>query len=107
MSNDMRIRRDRSALSDGSMFGRRRRGIAPWKIFSWIVVMGIMGLAIWQFKSIQPQVLALVNISATATPPAQVYWKTAELAYWRGDLTTAIANYRQAVKQQPRNVDLL
>src|SRR5882724_6696407 len=107
MSNEMRIRRDRSSLSDGSLFGRRRRGIAPWKIFVWVVTMGVLGVVIWQFNTIQPQILAMVNISATATPVAQVYWKTAELAYWRGDLTTAIANYRQAVKQQPRNVDLL
>ncbi len=107
MSNEMRIRRDRSALSDGSLFGRRRRGIAPWKIFAWVTMMGILGIVIWQFNTIQPQILAMVNISATATPVAQVYWKTAELAYWRGDLKTAIANYREAVKQQPKNVDLL
>ncbi len=107
MSNEMRIRRDRSALSDGSLFGRRRRGIAPWKIFAWVTMMGVLGIVIWQFNTIQPQILAMVNISATATPVAQVYWKTAELAYWRGDLKTAIANYREAVKQQPKNVDLL
>src|ERR1041385_2961525 len=107
MSNEMRIRRNRSALSDGSLFGRRRRGIAPWKIFAWVATMGVLGIVIWQFNTIQPQILAMVNISATATPVAQVYWKTAELAYWRGDLKTAIANYREAIKQQPKNVDLL
>ncbi len=107
MSSDMRIRRDRSALSDGSIFGRRRRGIAPWKIVLWLVAMGFLGLTVWQFDRIQPQVLSLVSQSTTATPPFIYYAKAADLAYWRGDLDTAITNYRQAVKQQPQNVDLL
>src|SRR5450432_1291163 len=107
MSSDMRIRRDRSSLSNGSMFGRRRRGIAPWKIIAWLFVMGLLGLTIWQFNRIQPQVLALVNSSATATPPSIYYAKAADLAYWRGDLDTAITDYREAVKQQPQNVDVL
>src|SRR5260221_3193006 len=107
MSSDMRIRRDRSALSDGSIFGRRRRGIAPWKIVLWLVAMGFLGLTVWQFDRIQPQVLSLVSQSTTATPPFIFYAKAADLAYWRGDLDTAITNYRQAVKQQPQNVDLL
>ena len=83
MSSPMRIRRDRSSLADGSLFGRRRRGIAPWKIILWLMAMGVMGVVIWQFNKIQPEVLAMVSVSTTATPVAQVYWKTAELAYWR------------------------
>src|SRR5258707_6333967 len=101
------MRRVRSALSDGSIWGGRRRAIAPWKIFLWLVEMAFRGLTVWQFDRIQPQVLSLVSQSTTATPPFIYYAKAADLAYWRGDLDTAITNYRQAVKQQPQNVDLL
>ncbi len=107
MSSDLRIRRDRSVLADGSMFGRRRRGLQPWKIGLWLVAMGFMGLIVWQFNNIQPRVLAMIGTSATATPPAIWYAQTAERAFWRGDLDAAIKNYREAAKQNPANVDIL
>src|SRR5579871_2832935 len=107
MSSDLRVRRDRSALSDGSMFGRRRRGMGMWKLALWSLAMLVLGAVIWQFQSIQPKVLALVGTSATATPPAAVYFKTADSAFWRGDLDTALTNYRAAAEQDPTNVDIL
>jgi tetratricopeptide (TPR) repeat protein len=107
MSSDLRIRRDRSVLADGSMFGRRRRGLQPWKIGLWLLAMGFMGLVIWQFNYIQPKVLAMVGTSATATPPASWYFQNADRAFWRGDLDAAVDNYREAAKQLPRNVDVL
>ncbi len=69
--------------------------------------MGFMGLVVWQFDKIQPQVAAMVGQAPTATPPAAFFWQAADNAYWRGDLATAISNYRAVVKQQPSNVDLL
>src|SRR5258706_7721866 len=99
MSSNMRIRRDRSVLSNGSLFGRRRRGVGGIKIGLWLLAMGFIGLVVWQFNNIQPKVLALVGTSATATPPAIVYAQAADRAFWRGDLDSAISNYREAAKQ--------
>ncbi len=107
MSSDLRIRRDRSALADGSLFGRRRRGLQTWKIGLWLLAMAFMGLVVWQFNNIQPKVLAMVGSAATPTPPASWYFRNADRAYWRGDLDTAIDNYREAAKQSPSNVDIL
>src|SRR5260221_6469639 len=107
MGSELRIRRDRSSLSDGSMFGRRRRGIQPWKLILWSIAMGFMGLVIWQFDRLQPQVMAMMGNSATATPPAYYFAKAGDLAFWRGDLNAAITNYREAVTHEPTNVDLL
>src|SRR5579859_4121159 len=107
MSGDMRIRRDRSALATGGLFGRRRRGIAPWKIIAWLIAMGIMGLVIWQFNKIQTPLLQMLGNSSTATPPAIVYAQAADLAFWRGDLTSAVSKYREAASQQKTNVDIL
>ena len=107
MSSDLRIRRDRSVLSDGSMFGRRRRSVPPWKFALWLIFMGFLLLIIWQFKNIQPKVLSMVGTAPTATPPAIWFAQTAERAFWRGDLDTAISNYREAAKQNASNVDIL
>ncbi len=107
MSNHLRIRRDRSVLSDGTLFGRRRRGIEPWKFGLWLLAMGLMGFVIWQFDSIQPKVLALVGTAPTATPPAVFFARNGNLAFARGDLDTAISNYELAVAQSPTNVDFL
>src|SRR4051812_36433971 len=107
MGSELRIRRDRSSLSDGSLFGRRRRGIQPWKLILWSAAMGFMGLIVWQFDRVQPQVMAMMGSSSTATPAAYYYAKAGDLAFWRGDLNVAITNYREAARQQPTNVDLL
>ncbi len=107
MSSDLRIRRDRSALADGSLFGRRRRGLQTWKLGLWLLAMGFMGMVVWQFNSIQPKVLALVGTAPTVTPPASWYFRNADRAFWRGDLDTAINNYREAARQNPANVDIL
>jgi tetratricopeptide (TPR) repeat protein len=107
MSSDLRIRRDRSALADGSLFGRRRRGLQTWKLALWLLAMSFMGVVVWQFNSIQPKVLAIVGTAPTATPPASWYFRNGDRAYWRGDLDTAIENYRQAAIQSPTNVDIL
>src|SRR5260221_6180213 len=105
MGSDLRIRRDRSALSNGSIFGRRRRGIDPWKLVAWFFAMAFLGTVMWQYNKIQPQIAAMVGVPPTATPPALSLAQAADHAFWRGDLPTAIANYRQAAKQQPTNVE--
>src|SRR5258708_2395064 len=107
MGSDLRIRRDRSALSNGAIFGRRRRGVDPWKLIAWFFALGFLGLLLLQKDRIEPQVAALIGSNATATPPAIDYAVAADRAFWRGDLTTAVTNYREAVRQQPQNIDFM
>lgn len=96
-----RIRRDRSVLSDGTLFGRRRRGIAPWKIISWLLGMGFMAVIIWQFDTLQPKVLGAFGVAPTATPGAATYAQRGYAAYLSGDLETAIDNYCRGSKGIP------
>src|SRR5574337_1140951 len=107
MSSDLRIRRDRSALADGALFGRRRRGLQPWKIGLWLLAMGFVGVVVWQFNKIQPRVLAMVGTAPTATPPASSYFQAGDRAFWRGDLDAAVENYRAAAEQAPTNINVL
>lgn len=102
-----RIRRENSALADGTMFGRRRRGIHLWHIGLTLVIILFAVGAIWQFNTIQPKVLALVGSQATATPNAVVHAQLGYQAYLQGDLTNAILNYRAAATQDPTNVDIV
>ncbi len=96
-----RIRRDRSALADGLIFGKKRRGIAPWKIIGWLLCMGFMGVVIWQFDRIQPDVLASFGVAPTPTPNATTYAQRGYAAFLSGDLEQAIENYCRAAKGKP------
>lgn len=108
MADDLRIRRDRSALADGGLFVRSpRRRISRWQFGLWLLAMAGMGAVIWQFNAIQPKVLSVFGIAPTATPTAPEYFKRGDLAYLRGDLATAILNYREAARLSPASVDVL
>ena len=108
MSDDLRIRRDRSSLSEGSLFGRvQRRRLNRWHFGLWLLAMAGLGVVIWQFNSIQPKVLDVFGIAPTATPTATDYFKRGDAAYSRGDLDTAIVNYREAARLAPTSVDVL
>src|SRR5258708_36376297 len=108
MADDLRIRRDRSALADGALFGRKqRRQINRWQIGLWLLAMAGLGIVIWQFNTIQPKVLRVFGIAPTATPTANDYFKRGDTAFLRGDLKTAILNYREAARLAPTSVDVL
>lgn len=102
-----RIRRNRSALGSGLVFGQRRRGISPWFLIFWLVAMGIVALVIWQFNNIQPRVLAMVGNPATPTPTMVEFARLGDSAFWTGDLDAAIDNYRMAAQLVPDNVNVL
>jgi tetratricopeptide (TPR) repeat protein len=101
-----RIRRDRSALGDGTLFGRRQRGPNVWKLAFYVLAFGIVGAVLWRFNDVQPRVLALVGAAPTATPGMVEFAGRGQAAYLQGDLTTAVANYRLAAQQQPSNVNI-
>lgn len=107
MNNGIRIRRDRSSLSNGAIFGRRRRSLDVWKLALWFAALGFLALVFIQRDRVTPVLLASIGTAATPTPPAIYYAQAADNAFWQGDLDTAISNYTKAVEQQPKNVDLL
>ncbi|MBX3064615.1 MAG: hypothetical protein U0528_03870 [Anaerolineae bacterium] len=102
-----RIRRNVSVLADGTMFGRRRRGVNPWKVGFYSLAFGVIGLVLWQFNNIQPRMLAMVGAASTATPGSVEYAKRGEAAYLQGDLTNAVLNFRLAAQQQPNNIAIV
>ena len=107
MADYGRIRRNRSALGNGLVFGQRRRGISPWFLLFWLVAMGVVAVIIWQFNTIQPRVLAMVGSAATPTPNTVEYARLGDRAFWSGDLDGAVNNYRMAAQLMPDNVNVL
>lgn len=107
MADYGRIRRQHSALGNGTLFGRRRRGVSPWFIAFWLLGVIIVGAVVWQFNTIQPRVLAMIGVPPTPTPTAVEFARRAEQAYWAGDLDAAVENYRTAVLLAPTSVDIL
>ncbi len=101
MTDNLRIRRDHSALSDGTLFGRRRRTTFRWKFGLWALVMAFAGGIMWQFDRVQPTVLALISDPPTATPSNLTYTQAGYTAYLHGDLETAINNYCLAAHGVP------
>lgn len=102
------IRRHRSSLSQGYLFGRkRRRGLSPLFLLAWLLAMGGVGLVIWRFNEIQPMVIAAVGEHPTPTPTGFSYAKRADEAFWNGDLNAAVENYRLAAQLLPNNLDIV
>lgn len=89
------------------MFGRRRSGPNRWLLGFWLLSMAAIGIVVWQFHTIQPKVLALVTAPGTPTPMAAEYARRGDAAFWKGDLTASIDNYRLAANQNPNNVDIV
>jgi tetratricopeptide (TPR) repeat protein len=102
-----RIRRDRSALVDGTLFGRRQRGPNPWKIGFYALALVLVGGVIWRFNEVQPRVLAMVGAAPTATPGMIEFAKRGQDAYLQGDLTAATTNFRLAAQQRPEDVNIV
>ena len=93
MTDSLRIRRDRSALADGTMFGRKRRGPRRWLIVAWLLSIAGVGLVIWKFDKVQPVALAMVGQAPTATPSDVAYAQRGYAAFQAGQLEVAIENY--------------
>lgn len=106
--SDYRIRRNRSALSSGSLFNGNRRS-------SWLMpllvanafVLAFAGLIAWQFPEAQKIALNAIGSAPTATPNAVEYAQRGDRAYWRGNLDQAVMNYREAVKERPDDVGII
>lgn len=96
-----RIRRDRSALANGYIFGKKRRGIAPWKIIGWLICMGFVGAVVLQFDRVQTDLLASIGVPPTPTPNASTFAQRGYASFLGGDLESAIDNYCRAVKGKP------
>ncbi len=103
MRGELRIRR---GVQRGGAFGRRR-GMNPWFLGFWLLVMAFMAFVVWQFNAIQPTVLAAVGAPPTPTPNPAELARRADAAFWRGDLESAITSYRQAAQGAPRDVGIL
>ena len=93
MGSDLRIRRDRSALADGTLFGRRRKGISRWKLALWLLVVGTALLILWQRTKVQPLVMAMIGEAPTATPDNLTYAQRGYTAFLQGNLELAIDDY--------------
>jgi tetratricopeptide (TPR) repeat protein len=107
MADYGRIRRNRSALGNGLIFGQKRRGISLWFLLFWLVSMGVVALVVWQFNDIQPRVLAMVGSPATPTPSMVEYARLGDRAFWSGDLDGAVDHYRTAAQLMPDDVNVL
>lgn len=103
-----RIRRDRSVLYEGALFGRRRRRRFPifFVIFYALALAGV-AIVLWQFNNIQPRVLAMIDTVSTPTPSGVEYAQRGDLAYQQGNLDEAVANFRAAARGVPNDVNIL
>jgi len=104
MAKEYYIRRDRSALADGTLFGRRKRGIARWKLIGWLAAVGFLLLILWQMRTVRPAVMAAFGSVETPLPSAGTYAQRAYAAYLSGNLEIAIDNYCLAVKGVPGKI---
>lgn len=102
MRRGIRINRDYSNLS----FSGRRRGVSPLLLGLWVVSLVLIGLVLWRFNDIQPQVLTMLQPPAP-TVTAPTYANRAYEAYLAGDLVTAEAEFASAVQMAPTNIDYL
>lgn len=103
MKESIRIRRDRSSLS----FSDRRAGGRKWLFIAWTATMVVLALVVWQFDTLQPQVVALLGQGAAPTVSANALANQGYEAYLRGDLETAETQLGTAAQQDPANIGVL
>jgi tetratricopeptide (TPR) repeat protein len=107
MPHDYYIRRNHSALGKGLVFReRRRRGRSALLILLSLALLG-MGAVFWQLNAIQPMVLAAFGVVQTPTMTVIEAARQGDLAFWRGNLSAAIAHYTHAARLAPSNVDIV
>ncbi|MCC7209817.1 MAG: tetratricopeptide repeat protein [Anaerolineae bacterium] len=106
MPDDLYIRRDRSSLGRGLIFGPQRRRGRPWLLYAVIVALAAAGLIVWQIDRVRPIALSLVGIVTTPTPTIVQAAHEGDLAFWRGDLDASLANYRHAAALAPDDLNI-
>jgi tetratricopeptide (TPR) repeat protein len=102
MKRGIRINRQYSNLN----FSGRRRGLSPLLLILWLGSMLAILAVVWQFDTLQPQVLAMVQPPAP-TESAPTVANRAYEAYMVGDLDTAEQNFALVAAMMPTNVDFL
>jgi len=103
----MYVRRDRSALTSGDLFrGTIRRRRMLWVYPLVVFALGVLGLVIWQIDLLRPIALYAVGIRPTPTLSLLENARRGDLAFWRGDLDTAIAAYRAALSLAPNEIGI-
>jgi tetratricopeptide (TPR) repeat protein len=106
--SDYRIRRNRSALSSGTIFNGQRRSswLQPLLVAN-LLVLAFALLVWWRFPEAQKIALNAIGSASTPTPNAVEYAQRGDRAYWRGDLNAAVLNYQLAVNQRPDDVGII
>lgn len=99
----MYIRRDKSNLH----FGRQRRGPSRGLIITLLLVIALMGVALWQSDRIMGEVQTMLGEPPTPTLSAPTIARTAFIDYVNGDLDDAEEGYARALALEPENVDML
>ena len=106
MPDDLYIRRDRSSLGRGLIFGPPRRRGKPWLLYAVIVALVAAGLIIWQIDRVRPIALSLIGIVNTPTPTVLQAAHEGDLAFWRGDLESSVEYYRHAMALAPDDLSI-
>jgi superkiller protein 3 len=88
-------------------FGKKTRRGSRW---TWGLVLVLLAAILWmvtQFDQLQQEVLAMVGEPPAPTLPPNRLAQDAYLKYMEGEMAEAIELYKQAVAQDPKNVDYL
>ncbi|HLU12261.1 MAG TPA: tetratricopeptide repeat protein [Oceanobacillus sp.] len=101
----MQIRRDYSQPFFSGR--RRRRGMWRWLLLYVVLVGGFLFFVDSQFSTLQSMALEVVGQAPPPTPFASELATRGMERYMAGNLLEAASLFRQAVNQQPNNVDYL
>jgi tetratricopeptide (TPR) repeat protein len=101
----MQIRRDYSQPFFSNR--RRRRGLWRWLLLYVLLVAGFLVFVDSQFSRLQLMALEMVGQAPAPTPFASELATRGMERYLAGNLLDAATLFRQAVTQQPNNVDYL
>lgn len=101
----MQIRRDYSQPFFSGK--RRRRGMWRWLLLYVVLVGGFLFFVDSQFSHLQLMALEMVGQAPPPTPFASELATRGMERYMAGNLLDAVELFRQAVTQQPNNVDYL
>lgn len=86
---------------------RRRRGMWRWVVLYAIIIGGFLFLVDSNFSTLQTAALSAVGQAPEPTPFASVYATRGMERFMAGNLRDAESLFRQAVTQQPQNVEYL
>jgi tetratricopeptide (TPR) repeat protein len=98
----------RTPLGQGNLtFGKKRQRYPTVLIILYLAVLLAALYVFLQAGRLQPKVAAMLGPTPTPTPSPEELIKQAEAAYYAGDLTTAVATYRQIAAMDPQNIQML